>query len=223
LIIGLGDIKQIQVSALPLQSVETDFGCDSSGLFISAVWLRKNRRSLLQVWGNSEALRCLLRPKLTHFATKPLSSGHEKGGPFDSPNILQFFVRLCAPICAHKKRRAISRLTDSFCNGRDRDRTDDLYRVKVVPGLYPHGSSLSWPTKSNQTSPHLGAVGQKLGSWRARSSKRNPRASFVRAMSRAKSREVEPCPIGPLFNQMRSNSRSRSRSGDNLTESNLCG
>jgi hypothetical protein len=52
-------------------------------------------------------------------------------------------------------------------NGRDRDRTDDLYRVKVVPALYPHGSSLSWPTKSNQKSPHSAAIGQKLGSRQA--------------------------------------------------------
>src|SRR2546426_7903912 len=49
-------------------------------------------------------------------------------------------------------------------DGRGRDRTAGLYRVKVVPALYPHGSSLSWPTKTNQTSPHLGAIGQKLGS-----------------------------------------------------------
>ena len=43
-------------------------------------------------------------------------------------------------------------------------RTAGLYRVKVVPALYPHGSSLSQLTKTNQTSPHLGALGQKLGS-----------------------------------------------------------
>src|SRR5262249_54094106 len=55
-------------------------------------------------------------------------------------------------------------ILNRIANGRDRDRTDDLYRVKVVPALYPHGSSLSWPTKPNQTSPHLGAIGQKLGS-----------------------------------------------------------
>ena len=48
-------------------------------------------------------------------------------------------------------------------DGRGRDRTAGFYRVKVVPALYPHGSSLSQLMKSNQTSPHLGAIGQKLG------------------------------------------------------------
>jgi hypothetical protein len=58
--------------------------------------------------------------------------GYGKRGPrFDSSGL--FRLAFCARICAHKKRRAIStRLTDSFRYGRDRDRTDDLYRVKVA-------------------------------------------------------------------------------------------